>query len=95
MSYARNLRCRECHREYPLEALHVCEYCFGPVEVAYDYDAIRKNVSRASIEAGPASLWRYRDFLPCDAGSAVDIGAGFTPLIRAKNLGKALGIENL
>ncbi|MGE5595282.1 MAG: threonine synthase [Hyphomicrobiales bacterium] len=95
MSTATNLRCRECHREYPLAALHVCEFCFGPLEVTYDYDAIRRNVTRASIEAGPASLWRYRDFLPCNAESAIDIGAGFTPLIHARNLGKALGLPNL
>ena len=95
MSFATNLRCRECHREYPLEARHVCDFCFGPVEVTYDYDGIRKNVTRARIESGPASLWRYRDFLPCDAASAVDIGAGYTPLVRAKNLGKALGLNNL
>ena len=95
MSFATNLRCRECHREYPLEARHVCDFCFGPVEVAYDYEGIRKNVSRASIEAGPSSLWRYKDFLPVEAENAIDIGAGFTPLIRAKNLGKALGLNNL
>ncbi len=95
MSFATNLRCRECHREYPLEARHVCDFCFGPVEVTYDYEGIRRNVTRARIESGPASLWRYRDFLPCDADAAVDIGAGFTPLVRAKNLGKALGLNNL
>ncbi len=95
MSYARNLRCRECHREYPLAAIHVCEFCFGPLEVVYDYDAIRKVVSRERIEKGPASLWRYRDFLPCDADAAIDIGAGFTPLIHAKNLGKVLGLPKL
>lgn len=95
MSFATSLRCRECHREYPLEARHVCDFCFGPVEVAYDYEAIRRNVTRASISAGPASLWRYRDFLPVDPDAAVDIGAGFTPLVRARNLGKALGLENL
>jgi threonine synthase len=95
MSFATNLRCRECHREYPLEARHVCDFCFGPVEVTYDYDAIRKTVTRERIAAGPASLWRYRDFLPCDAEDAIDIGAGFTPLVRAKNLGKALGLNNL
>ncbi|MCL4240283.1 MAG: threonine synthase [Dehalococcoidia bacterium] len=95
MSFATNLRCRECHREYQLEARHVCDFCFGPVEVTYDYDGIRRSVTRESIAAGPASLWRYRDFLPCDAGAAVDIGAGFTPLVRAKNLGKALGLNNL
>ena len=95
MSYATNLRCRECHREYPLEARHVCDFCFGPVEVTYDYDAIRRNVTRQRIQSGPASLWRYRDFLPCDADNAIDIGAGFTPLVRARNLGKALGLNNL
>ncbi|MFN8617172.1 MAG: threonine synthase [Dehalococcoidia bacterium] len=95
MTYATNLRCRECHREYPLEARHVCDFCFGPVEVTYDYDAIRRNVTRQRIQSGPASLWRYRDFLPCDADNAIDIGAGFTPLVRARNLGKALGLNNL
>ncbi len=95
MTAASCLRCRECSREYPLGAIHVCEFCFGPLEVAYDYDQIKKNVSRASIAAGPASLWRYSGFLPCDREAAVDIGAGFTPLIRAKNLGKALGLNNL
>ncbi len=95
MSFATNLRCRECHREYPLTATHVCEFCFGPVEVTYDYDAIRRTVTRERIERGPSSLWRYQDFLPCDAENAVDIGAGFTPLIHARNLGKALGLPNL
>lgn len=95
MSNATNLRCRECHREYPLAAIHVCEYCFGPLEVTYDYDAIRRNVSRESIAAGPSSLWRYREFLPCDPDAAIDIGAGLTPLVHAKNLGKALGLPNL
>jgi threonine synthase len=95
MSFATNLRCRECHREYPLKATHVCEFCFGPVEVTYDYDGIRKSASRQSIAAGPASLWRYKDFLPVDAENAIDIGAGFTPLVHAKNLGKLLGLNKL
>ena len=95
MTYARNLRCRECSRDYPLAALHVCEFCFGPLEVVYDDEAIRKDVSREKIASRPSTLWRYREFLPCDAGTAVDIGAGFTPLIHARNLGKALGLPNL
>lgn len=88
MSFATNLRCRECHREYPLTANHVCEYCFGPVEVTYDYDAIRNNTSRESISRGPASLWRYADFLPVERDAAIDIGAGFTPLVRQKTSAK-------
>ena len=95
MSYAQHLRCRECSRDYPLAALHVCEFCFGPLEVVYDDEAIRAAVSREEIASRVATLWRYREFLPCEADTAVDIGAGFTPLIHAKNLGKALGLPNL
>jgi threonine synthase len=95
MSYAKALNCRECGREYPLQPSHVCEFCFGPLEVSYDYDAQRKAISRRSIESGPLSLWRYRDLLPCDADRAVDLNAGFTPLLRARNLGEALGLSQL
>src|SRR4029077_17725511 len=82
-------------RAYPAEALHVCEYCFGPLEADYDYDAIRASVSRDRIAAGPRSIWRYRDLLPVESSNVVDIGAGFTPLIRADNLAKELGLKEL
>jgi threonine synthase len=95
MPFAKALRCRECNREYQLEPLHVCEFCFGPLEVSYDYAAMHRNITRETIEAGPASIWRYADFLPADPAFAVDINAGFTPLIRAKNLGEHLGLKNL
>ncbi len=95
MSFAKALRCRECEREYPLEPLYVCDFCFGPLEVAYDYDAMREAVSRERIESGPLSAWRYADLLPCDAERAVDIQAGFTPLVRAKRLGEELGLRRL
>ncbi|MCA9821735.1 MAG: threonine synthase, partial [Dehalococcoidia bacterium] len=95
MTFATNLRCRECSRDYPLEAIHVCDFCFGPLEVAYDHEAIARTVTRKRIESGPASLWRYQDFLPVDAENAIDIGAGYTPLIHAKNLGKLLGLPKL
>jgi threonine synthase len=95
MSYAKALRCRECAREYPLDPIHVCEFCFGPLEVDYDYEAMRKAVSREGIERGPLSLWRYRDFLPCDPDDAIDLSAGFTPLMRARNLGEELGLKHL
>jgi threonine synthase len=95
VAYVRGLKCRECGRPYPAEALHVCEYCFGPLEADYDYDAIRANVSRQSIAAGPRSIWRYRDFLPIEGDRVVDIGAGLTPLVRADNLAKALGLREL
>jgi threonine synthase len=95
MTFATALRCRECAREYEIAPRHVCDFCFGPVEVAYDYEAIRRATSRASIEAGPASLWRYADLLPADAAQRVDLHAGFTPLLRARNLGERLGLNNL
>jgi len=95
MSYARALRCKECGREYPLDPIHVCEFCFGPLEVDYDREAQRKVVSRERIDGGPPSLWRYRDLLPCDADRAVDLNAGFTPLLRAPNLGEVLGLRHL
>jgi threonine synthase len=94
-SFATALRCRECHREFPLDPIYVCDFCFGPLEVAYDYEAMRKSVSRESIERGPLSVWRYADLLPCDAERAVDIQAGFTPLIRAQRLGEELGLRHL
>jgi threonine synthase len=69
-----------------------CEWCFGPLEVSYDYDAIGSAVSREKIAAGPATIWRYADLLPVDRGHAVDLGAGYTPLVRADRLAAALGL---
>jgi threonine synthase len=95
MSFARSLRCRECGREYALEPLHVCEFCFGPLEVVYDYEGMHRTITRESIERGPLTVWRYASLLPADPEYAVDISAGFTPLIRARNLGEYLGLKNL
>ena len=95
MAFVHGLRCRECGREYPVAAIHVCEWCFGPLEVAYDYAAIKQATSREKIAAGPTSIWRYADLLPTDRGSEVDLGAGFTPLVRADRLADALGLGEL
>ncbi len=95
MAYVTALRCRSCSREYPVEPLNVCDFCFGPLEVVYDYDAIAKVISKERIAKGPLSMLRYADLLPIDAANAVDINAGFTPLIRCRNLGKLLGLDNL
>ena len=89
------LKCRECERTYPKEPLHVCEYCFGPLEVDYNYAAIQKSISRESIERGPNSLWRYADLLPLDGKPTDALNSGFTPLIHAKNLGDALKVKEL
>ena len=95
MSFVTALRCRECAREYPVEPLNVCDFCFGPLEAAYDYHAVARSTSRRRIENGPLTIWRYKDLLPVDDDNAVDIHAGYTPLMKADNLGKALGLDNL
>ena len=95
MSFAKNLRCRECGRAYPLDPIHVCEFCFGPLEVVYDYQALRRSLTRERIERGPLSMWRYADLLPCPVETVVDIGTGYTPLLRAAHLGRVLGLERL
>ncbi|MHB0977529.1 MAG: threonine synthase [Candidatus Aquicultorales bacterium] len=95
MSFSKGLRCRECGLEYPLEATHVCEFCFGPLEVVYDYDAVKGSVSREGISSGPRSIWRYAALLPADERFSVDFGTGFTPLIKATNLAEALGLSEL
>ncbi len=91
MGFVQGLVCRECHRAFPAEALHVCDYCFGPLEVAYDYDAIAAHVDRERIAAGPPTIWRYGDLLPVRAAGA-DLNPGFTPLVRADRLAAALGL---
>src|SRR6202521_1027374 len=85
------LRCRECGAEYELQATHVCEMCFGPLDVVFDYAALKKKVTRERIEQGPASMWRYRDLLPIeDSTAVVSLGEGFTPLVKADRLGGEL-----
>jgi threonine synthase len=91
----RGLQCRECAQLYPFEARHVCDQCFGPLEVAYDYDVVAESVSRASIAGGPRTLWRYRAMLPIEGDRLVDTHTGLTPLVRAQNLGRMLGLKNL
>ena len=98
MERSPGLKCRECGRSYPSSPIHVCEFCFGPLEVDYDYRLIRGRISRARIEAGPPSMWRYADLLPLDpdAGAPpVGAAAGFTPLVRARNLADEWGVKEL
>jgi threonine synthase len=94
-AHVTGLRCRECGTDYAAEALHVCEMCFGPLEVVYDYDAIRAKVSREHIERGPQTVWRYRDLLPVGGDRVVESHTGMTPLVRAENLGRVLGLNDL
>jgi threonine synthase len=93
--YMKALKCRECGREYPLEASHVCEFDFGPLEVAYDYERIKKTLTRELIASRPHSMWRYRELLPVVQEPTVGLQAGFTPLIKADRLAKKLGVREL
>jgi threonine synthase len=93
--FMKALKCRECGREYPLEATHVCEFDFGPLEVAYDYERIKKSLTRAAIESRPKTMWRYRELLPIAGEPTVGPLVGFTPLVKAPRLAKALGIRDL
>jgi threonine synthase len=95
VDFVSGLRCRECGRAYPAEALHVCDYCFGPLEVSYDYERVADTMTRERIAMGPRSIWRYADLLPVADPAPVDLGAGFTPLIRADRLAAELGLGEL
>ena len=81
--------------KYPLKALNVCEETFSPLEVAYDYDEIRRQVSRETIAAGPHSIWRYKAFLPVESENPIDVGTGMTPLVKSNRLARRLGLKNL
>jgi threonine synthase len=95
MGYVSGLKCRECGREYPVDPIYVCEFCFGPLEVVYDYKKIKKVLTRKSIEKRPKSLWRYKELLPIDGEPQVGLKSGFTPLVKADNLAKELGVKEL
>ena len=90
-----SLKCRECGRHYPKEALHVCEFCFGPLEVEYDYEAIGSVLTRERIQARPTSMWRYRELLPIEGEPTVGRQVGFTPLVKADRLAKRLGLREV
>lgn len=95
MSFATGLICRECGTTYPSEAKYSCEFCFGPLEVAYDLDAARGVVTRESITNGPNSIWRYGALLPDPGVEPIDMGAGWTPLRRSTRLAEVLGVREL
>lgn len=95
MSHVVGLKCRECGAEYPPIIQNTCYECFGPLEVKYDWEYIRENISREKIAAGPKSIWRYADLLPIEGKKRIDLGAGFNKLHRAERLGEALGLKEL
>ncbi|MGI8774569.1 MAG: threonine synthase [Actinomycetota bacterium] len=94
LKYVHGLKCKECSRNYPVIPQHVCEFCFGPLEVDYDLEGIGANIDRRTIADGPVSLWRYADFLPAPEGR-IDLGAGFSRLTPAPRLAAELGLKKL
>jgi len=95
MGFVKGLKCRECEKVYPVEPLHVCSFCFGPLEVDYDYDGIKNVLTRELIKSRDKSMWRYCELLPIDGAPTVGSQVGFTPLVRAKNLEKYFGVNEL
>lgn len=95
MGFVKGLKCRECGEVYPKEPIHVCNFCFGPLEVEYDYEAIKKCLTKEVIASRPKNMWRYKELLPLDGEPTVGVQVGFTPLIKADNLARVLGVKEL
>jgi threonine synthase len=89
------LVCKECETRYPLEARYVCEHCFGPLEVSYDFSELDPSEARRKIQAGSRGIWRYADFLPFSERPRDPLEPGLTPLIRADRLAEHLGLGEL
>jgi threonine synthase len=95
MSRVTGLKCKECSARFPVTPIHVCDRCFGPLEVDYDYDLIRATLTREKIERGPRNLWRYQDLLPIEGTPRTGFSSGMTPLRRADRLASELGVREL
>jgi threonine synthase len=95
MSFVIGLSCRECGRKYPNQPVAGCEDCFAPLKVEYDYEAIGKVLTRELITSRSNSIWRYRELLPIDDDPKIGLDTGFTPMVRAGRLGKAIGMNEL
>src|SRR5829696_3545261 len=87
-----SLKCKECGEAYPLEARFVCEQCFGPLEVSYDFSDLDAEEARRKIQAGSRGIWRYSDFLPFDGRPGDPLEPGLTPLVGAERLAERLGL---
>jgi len=95
VSYLKHLKCRQCGRTYPIEPIAACEDCWAPLEVVYDYDRIRAEVSRKEVELRAPTMWRYRELLPVEGEPCVGRSTGYTPLVAAPHLAKALGAREV
>jgi threonine synthase len=92
---ALSLSCRVCGTEHPLEATGSCSRCFGPLDPVYDWELLRRRVTRERIASGPLSIWRYADLLPVAAPKEPRLAPGFTPLVPAPRLAAEVGVREL
>lgn len=95
MSRVKGLKCRECGHPYPNSPIHVCEFCFGPLEVDYNYPLIKEALTKTVIESRPFNMWRYKELMPLDSEPTAGCQVGGTPLVKANRLAKALGVKEL
>ena len=95
MGFVKGLKCRECGREYSVDPVYVCEFCFGPLEVVYDYEGIKEVLTREKILSRQQNLWRYIELLPIDGEPTSGLNSGFTPLVRADKLADYIGMKKL
>jgi threonine synthase len=95
MTALKGLQCHICHTPFPAEALFVCDQCFGPLEAVYDYDVVRRTLTREAVATRPHNLWRYRELLPIAGEPRTGFASGFTPLLKADRLAARLGVREL
>jgi threonine synthase len=95
MSSLEALKCKECGERYPLDARYVCDVCFGPLEVAYDFSGLKAEEAKRRIQGGPHDIWRYADFLPFEQRPQTALAAGVTPLVKADRLAQRLGLREV
>lgn len=89
------LACRECGKTWGNQPRSICEDCFSPLEVIYDYDSIRPHLSRELFASRTPNIWRYRELLPLPAGYQPSLPVGYTPLVSAPRLGNKIGVRKL
>jgi threonine synthase len=95
VNYLSHLKCRECGRTYPVEPIAACEECWAPLEVIYDYERLRAEVQRDAIARRAPTMWRYHELLPLAGEPCVGTSTGFTPLVPAPRLARALGARQI
>jgi threonine synthase len=89
------LKCRECGKSWGNQPKSICESCFSPLEVSYDYDSIRGNFTREVVAQRAPNMWRYAELLPLPASYVPRLPIGYTPLISAPQLAAKLGARRL